>query len=127
MCMEMAAEGALGLSLNLGTCSVNPPFSAIMEGKESREVCPAPPPPLSPGQVDNNFFIAPVPIEFRQSTEFVSTFPRINRLVTSLSSLLRASPPLNRLPAVTEMVLRPLRHRTSSNNSLVRARKAGPC
>lgn len=38
MCMEMAAEGALGLSLNLGTCTVNPPFSAIMEGKESREV-----------------------------------------------------------------------------------------
>lgn len=66
MCMEMTAEGALGLSQNLGTCTVNPPFSAIMEGKESREV-------------DNNFFIAPVPIEFRQSTEFVSLFPRFNR------------------------------------------------
>lgn len=38
MCMEMTAEGALGLSENLGTCQVNPPFSAIMEGKESREV-----------------------------------------------------------------------------------------
>jgi nuclear protein localization family protein 4 len=38
MCMEMAAEGALGLSHNLGTCSVNPPFSAIMEGKETKEV-----------------------------------------------------------------------------------------
>ena len=38
MCMEMTAEGALGLSQNLGTCLVNPPFSAIMEGKESREV-----------------------------------------------------------------------------------------
>jgi hypothetical protein len=44
MCMEMAAEGALGLSHNLGTCSVNPPFSAIMEGKESREVPSLPPP-----------------------------------------------------------------------------------
>jgi len=66
MCMEMAAEGALGLSCNLGTCAVNPPFSAIMEGKETKEV-------------DNNFFIAPVPIEFRQSTEYVSFFPRINR------------------------------------------------
>jgi hypothetical protein len=66
MCMEMAAEDVLDLSPHLGMCKVKQPFTAIMEGKEASEV-------------DNNFFIASVPIESWRSPTFVSLFPRQNR------------------------------------------------
>lgn len=37
-CMEMVAEGVLAPSKNLGHCSVNPTFTAIVEGREAKEV-----------------------------------------------------------------------------------------
>ena len=36
--MEMVAEGVLAPSANLGHCAVNPTFTAIVEGKEAKEV-----------------------------------------------------------------------------------------
>lgn len=42
-CMEMVAESVLDVGPNPGSCAVNPTFTAIMEGKESKEVrsnCP---------------------------------------------------------------------------------------
>jgi hypothetical protein len=36
--MDMAAEGALQLSQHLGSCAVSPTFTAIVEGKEAKEV-----------------------------------------------------------------------------------------
>lgn len=64
--MEMAAEGVLEYSSNLGSCRVNSTFTAIVEGKETREV-------------DTNFFLTVVPIEQFESTAFVSYFPKANR------------------------------------------------
>ena len=37
-CMEMVAEGVICPSKHLGHCAVNPTFTAIVEGKESKEV-----------------------------------------------------------------------------------------
>lgn len=37
-CMEMVAEGVLSPSKNLGCCAVSPTFTAIVEGKEAKEV-----------------------------------------------------------------------------------------
>ena len=37
-CMEMVAEGVLEPSVHLGTCTVNNTFTAIVEGKEAKEV-----------------------------------------------------------------------------------------
>lgn len=36
--MEMVAEGVLSPSKHLGQCDVSPTFTAIVEGKESKEV-----------------------------------------------------------------------------------------
>jgi hypothetical protein len=36
--MEMVAEGVLQPSINLGMCSVNPTFTAYVEGKPAAEV-----------------------------------------------------------------------------------------
>ena len=36
--MEMVAEGVLSPSKHLGHCDVSPTFTAIVEGKESKEV-----------------------------------------------------------------------------------------
>lgn len=37
-CMEMAAEGVLQASPHLGACAVNDTFTAIVEGRPSKEV-----------------------------------------------------------------------------------------
>lgn len=37
-CMEMVAEGVIAPTRNLGHCSVNPTFTAIVEGKPAKEV-----------------------------------------------------------------------------------------
>ena len=37
-CMEMVAESVIFPSKHLGHCSVNPTFTAIVEGKEAKEV-----------------------------------------------------------------------------------------
>eukprot|EP01032_Pedospumella_encystans_P013179 gene13179-15190_t len=66
-CMEMVAEGVLAPSANLGHCAVNPTFTAIVEGKEAKEV-------------DTSFFLSTTPIEQFESTFLVSTFPRANRI-----------------------------------------------
>lgn len=65
--MEMVAEGVISPSKHLGHCLVNPTFTAIVEGRESKEV-------------DNNFFLSTTPIEQFESTLLVSTFPRANRI-----------------------------------------------
>lgn len=65
--MEMVAEGVINLSKNMGSCSVNPTFTAIVEGKEAKEV-------------DNNFFLSTTPIEQFESQMLVSSFPRANRI-----------------------------------------------
>ncbi len=36
--MDMVAEGVLQIAANPGMCAINPTFTAIMEGKEAREV-----------------------------------------------------------------------------------------
>jgi hypothetical protein len=36
--MEMVAEGVLRISVNLGSCAVNETFTAIVEGKNAKEV-----------------------------------------------------------------------------------------
>lgn len=65
-CMEMVAEEALEIGPKPGFCNVNDTFTAIMEGKESKEV-------------ENNFFLTVVPIVQHQSTDFVCQFPWANR------------------------------------------------
>ena len=65
-CMEMAAEGALEVGPNPGFCYVNPTFTAIQEGKESKTV-------------ENNFFLAVVPIKQHTSEMLLSDFPKANR------------------------------------------------
>lgn len=37
-CMEMVAEGVLEVSKDLGCCSVNETFTAIVEGKNTKQV-----------------------------------------------------------------------------------------
>jgi len=64
--MEMCAEGALEPSTKPGFCKVSPTFTAIVEGKEAKEI-------------DNNFMLAVVPIEMHQTSDFVSLFPKRNR------------------------------------------------
>jgi len=39
--MEMVAEGVISVSPNLGFTKVNPSFTAIAEGKETKEVANA--------------------------------------------------------------------------------------
>jgi len=65
-CMEMVAEGAIQTSPNLGMCSVNPTFTALVEGKPTTEI-------------DNDFFLVPLPITTFESEVFVSLFPKTNR------------------------------------------------
>lgn len=66
-CMEMAAEGVLEPSVHLGCCAVNSTFTAIVEGKEAKEI-------------DNSFFLTTVPIDQFESQFLVSTFPKANRI-----------------------------------------------
>lgn len=65
-CMEMVAEGVISAGENLGCVNVNETFTAIVEGKETREV-------------DNNFFLMNVPIVGQKSDVYVSNFPKMNR------------------------------------------------
>eukprot|EP00534_Pseudo-nitzschia_fraudulenta_P000729 CAMPEP_0201122358 /NCGR_PEP_ID=MMETSP0850-20130426/6017_1 /ASSEMBLY_ACC=CAM_ASM_000622 /TAXON_ID=183588 /ORGANISM="Pseudo-nitzschia fraudulenta, Strain WWA7" /LENGTH=418 /DNA_ID=CAMNT_0047389035 /DNA_START=294 /DNA_END=1550 /DNA_ORIENTATION=+ len=65
-CMAMVAEEALEIGTNPGVCEIHETFSAIQEGKESKTI-------------ENNFFLAVVPIVQHTSEVFVSQFPRINR------------------------------------------------
>mmetsp|Transcript_9255 Transcript_9255/g.22996 ORF Transcript_9255/g.22996 Transcript_9255/m.22996 type:complete len:468 (-) Transcript_9255:72-1475(-) len=65
-CMAMVAEEAIEVSNKPGVCKINETFSAIQEGKQSKTV-------------DNNFFLAVVPIVQHTSEVFVSQFPRANR------------------------------------------------
>jgi len=69
--MEMVAEGVLGVSKNLGCCSVHPTFTVVVEHKSVKEV-------------DNNFFLVLVPIvqhaQEIQQAKFLCTFPKLNRL-----------------------------------------------
>jgi nuclear protein localization family protein 4 len=65
-CMEMVAEEALEVGPNPGFCIVNPTFTAIQEGKESKTV-------------ENNFFLTLVPIVQHNSETFVTKFPKHNR------------------------------------------------
>jgi hypothetical protein len=67
--MEMVAEGVIAPSLNLGHVSVNPTFTAIVTGKEAKEI-------------DTSFFLSSIPIEQFESDFLVSTFPRANRIDT---------------------------------------------
>ena len=36
--MEMVAEGVLQVSANLGCCNIHPTFTAVVEGKNAKEV-----------------------------------------------------------------------------------------
>ncbi|CAB9507166.1 NPL4-like protein 2 [Seminavis robusta] len=65
-CMAMVAEEALEIDSNPGFCKVNDTFTAIMEGKASKNV-------------ENNFFLTVVPIVSHTSKIFVSQFPKFNR------------------------------------------------
>lgn len=65
-CMAMVAEEALDISPNPGFCVVSDTFTAIQEGKESKTV-------------ENNFFLAVVPIVQHTSEKLVSQFPKANR------------------------------------------------
>jgi nuclear protein localization family protein 4 len=65
-CMAMVAEEALEIGTDPSLCTVNATFTAIQEGKESKTV-------------DNNFFLAVVPIVQHTSEMFVSQFPKANR------------------------------------------------
>lgn len=64
-CIEMVAEEAIDMGPKPGYSVVNDTFTAIMEGKESKEI-------------DNNFFLTVIPIVRHEST-FVSQFPWANR------------------------------------------------
>eukprot|EP00600_Ochromonadales_sp_CCMP1393_P007567 CAMPEP_0174969530 /NCGR_PEP_ID=MMETSP0004_2-20121128/8816_1 /TAXON_ID=420556 /ORGANISM="Ochromonas sp., Strain CCMP1393" /LENGTH=436 /DNA_ID=CAMNT_0016219035 /DNA_START=117 /DNA_END=1428 /DNA_ORIENTATION=- len=67
-CMEMVAEGVVSPNaVNLGAVDVNETFTAIVEGRESKEI-------------DNNFFLASTPIEQFESQFLVVFFPRVNRI-----------------------------------------------
>ena len=65
--MEMAAEGVLEPSVNLGMCAINSTFTAYVEGKPTKEV-------------DTDFFIVRVPIQSFESELLVTQFPKANRL-----------------------------------------------
>ena len=67
--MEMAAEGVLEPSPNLGMCAVNETFTAYVENKPVKEV-------------DTDFFIVRVPIKSFESELLVTQFPHANRLGT---------------------------------------------
>ena len=64
--MEMVAEGVIAASENMGNVTVHDTFTAIVEGKESKEV-------------DNNFFLNNVPIVGYEFERFSSNFSRMNR------------------------------------------------
>uniref|UniRef100_A0A7S1XS27 Nuclear pore localisation protein NPL4 C-terminal domain-containing protein n=2 Tax=Phaeomonas parva TaxID=124430 RepID=A0A7S1XS27_9STRA len=65
-CMEMVAEGALEIGENPGDCAVNETFTAIVEGKEAKEV-------------NNNFFLINVAISQYEADDMVYSFPVANR------------------------------------------------
>jgi len=65
-CMEMVAESVLTVSQNLGFTKINPTYTVICEGKETKEV-------------NNNFFISNVAIAQHDSDRFISAFPFANR------------------------------------------------
>ena len=65
-CMQMVAEEALQVGDNRGFLMVNETFTAIQEGKPTKELTP-------------EFFLTTVPIVQHLSTDFVSTFPKLNR------------------------------------------------
>jgi nuclear protein localization family protein 4 len=64
--MEMAAEGALLVSSNLGSCAIDPTFTAEVEMRTVKEV-------------DTNFFLAVVPVKSFESEFLLTTFPKANR------------------------------------------------
>lgn len=64
-CMEMVAEGVIGISKNLGCCTVNPTFTAYVEGKPVKEI-------------DLNFFYNNVAI-IQHDSNLLSSFPKMNR------------------------------------------------
>lgn len=66
-CMEMVAEGVLQVCPHLGCLGVHPTFTAVVEGKNSKEV-------------DNNFFLVTTPIEQFDSHFLVNMFPPSNRV-----------------------------------------------
>lgn len=65
--MEMVAEGVLQVCSHLGSCGVHETFTAIVEGKPTKEI-------------DNNFFLTTVPIEQFDSQFLTSMFPPANRV-----------------------------------------------
>jgi len=72
-CMEMVAEEAIEINpTDQGSCAINPTFTAIQEGKQSKTV-------------DNSFFLAVAPIHQHISDKFVSQFPKSNRMQDEVS------------------------------------------
>jgi nuclear protein localization family protein 4 len=65
-CMDMVAESVLQVAADPGLCSINPTFTAIVEGRGVKEV-------------DCSFFLTLVPIEQHESKLLISTFPPANR------------------------------------------------
>lgn len=65
-CMSMVAEEALEIGENPKQCVVNDTFTAIQEGKESKNI-------------ENDFFLTVVPIVQHTSETFVTEFPKLNR------------------------------------------------
>ena len=65
-CMAMVAEEVLEIGPDPKSCQVNETFTAIQEGKPSKNV-------------ENNFFLTVVPIVQHTSETFVAEFPRCNR------------------------------------------------
>lgn len=65
-CMEMVADEVIDMGQKPGFAAVSETFTAIVEGKETKEV-------------DNNFFLNVVPIVQHTSDMFVSQFPWANR------------------------------------------------
>ena len=75
-CMDMAAERVLTLSPNLGACGVNPTFTAVVEGRSSKEI-------------DTSLFLNNVAIKSFDSDVFISQFPRCNRTMAQSSEDLK--------------------------------------
>jgi hypothetical protein len=66
-CMEMAAEGALLPSHNQGMCRISDTFTALVEGRPTKEV-------------DNDFFVIPTAISYFDSDLLICDFPKGNRV-----------------------------------------------
>lgn len=85
-CMEMVAEGVLEVSKDLGCCAVSETFTAVVEGKNAKQVriyCVRFWGEINVNrmmQVDNNFFLVTTPIEQFKSQFLVQLFPIANRI-----------------------------------------------